>query len=82
MTSHWKVRENPSRLEGRLEFPDYRHTRGFLDEAAKLSQQTGFYPDMSFGRTYVNLSLYLDARARDFTEAQRRYARLVDDLVG
>ena len=41
----------------RFEFGDYAQTRCFLDEMAVLSKRLGFYPDMSFGKTYVNVTI-------------------------
>lgn len=57
---HWKEKSPPARLERRFEFAGYEQTRAFLDRAAALSKSTEVYPDMSFGRTYVNMTLYLD----------------------
>jgi pterin-4a-carbinolamine dehydratase len=57
MFENWTVRERPARLEGRFEFGDYAGTRDFLERAAALSEKAGLYPDVSFGRTYVNLTL-------------------------
>lgn len=57
---HWKEKASPARLERRFDFVDYEQTRAFLDRAAALSESTAVYPDVSFGRTYVNMTLYLD----------------------
>lgn len=57
---HWKEKASPARLERRFEFAGYEDTRAFLDRAAALSESTEVYPDLSFGRTYCNMTLYLD----------------------
>lgn len=57
---HWKEKASPARLERRFDFASYDETRAFLDRAADLSKSTEVYPDVSFGRTYVNMTLYLD----------------------
>ncbi len=49
--------EHPPTQNWRFEFGDYAHTRCFLDEMAVLSKRLEYYPDMSFGRTYVNVSV-------------------------
>src|SRR3569623_414274 len=60
-TKHeWKEKTSPARLERRFEFADYDATRAFLDMAAELSKATEVYPDVSFGRTYVNMTHYLN----------------------
>lgn len=67
----WTEVERPSSLHRRFEFAAYAETRAFLDRLAGLSKETGFYPDLSFGRTYVNVTVYgsgaaVDGEAREF----------------
>ena len=57
----WTEVERPSSLHRRFEFAAYAETRAFLDRLAGLSKETGLYPDLSFGRTYVNVTVYGDA---------------------
>ena len=58
MSQQWEERQRPARLEGRYEFDNYRALRDFLDSAAELSEREGFYPDMGFGRDYVNITIH------------------------
>ena len=68
----WTEVEKPSSLYRRFEFAAYPETRAFLNRLAGLSKETGFYPDLSFSRTYVNVTVYgsggaaVDAEARKF----------------
>jgi 4a-hydroxytetrahydrobiopterin dehydratase len=68
----WTEVEQPSSLYRRFEFAAYPETRAFLDRLAGLSKETGLYPDLSFTRTHVNVTVYgsggaaLDAEARKF----------------
>ena len=78
----WRRRKPPLRLERRLEFPDYEATQGFLDGAAAISEQTGIYPNLSFGRTYVNLTLFADETSGELTPELTDFAQRVDALVG
>ena len=57
MNEQWSERNRPPRLERRYEFPDYPSLRDFLDRAAELSEREGLYPDMGFGRDYVNVTM-------------------------
>jgi 4a-hydroxytetrahydrobiopterin dehydratase len=63
---------SPPKLYRRFEFAAYPEARAFLDRLADLSKETGLYPDLSFGRTYVNVTVYgsgeagVDAEAREF----------------
>ena len=81
-TKHeWKEKTSPARLERRFEFADYDATRAFLDMAAELSKATDVYPDVSFGRTYVNMTLYLNQDAGADAEAAAEYVRRLDSLT-
>jgi len=68
----WTEVEQPSSLYRRFEFSAYPGARAFLDRLAGLSKETGLYPDLSFSRTYVNVTVYgaggaaVDADAREF----------------
>lgn len=60
MDQPWTPRPKPDkaeRLERRIEFADYATTRDFLERLNNLSEETSRFPDISFGRTYVNLTV-------------------------
>ncbi len=81
MSETWQVRKRPARLEGRVEFADYNATRDFLDRLAELSEREQSYPNLSFGRTYVNITLDSPEDEDEVSEATWRIARLIDELV-
>ena len=81
MSGQWQERNRPNRLERRYEFPDYATLRDFLDRAADLSEKEGFYPDMGFGRDYVNVTIHADDRDTPLSEAQLRFAQQLDALL-
>lgn len=80
MKQEWLVRTRPASIERRFEFDDYEATRTFLSRAAELSEREGYYPNMSFGRTYVNVSLQPATDADDVTPELHRFAELLDAL--
>lgn len=67
-------------LSWRYEFASYDETRRFLDQLADLSKRENFYPNMNFGKTYVNISIdaegqtALGAREDAFVEEMKAYA--------
>lgn len=77
----WHRRERPLRLERRVEFPDYEGLRDFLDRAAELSEETGLYPNLSFGRTYANLTLFADESSGELSDAAESFAERIDALL-
>lgn len=63
MQQPWTPRPKPEkaeRLERRIEFSNYATTRDFLERLNNLSEQLQRFPDISFGRTYVNLTVRPD----------------------
>ncbi|MBL1260017.1 MAG: 4a-hydroxytetrahydrobiopterin dehydratase [Thiotrichaceae bacterium] len=81
MSEHWKVRKRPVRLERRFEFESYDDTRDFLDLAAELAEKEDYYPDMSFGRTHVSITLKSEEEESEVNENIKRYAAMLDDLA-
>ncbi|MTW22694.1 4a-hydroxytetrahydrobiopterin dehydratase [Allochromatium palmeri] len=78
----WQHRERPLRLERRLDFDDYAGTRDFLEAVAQVSKDTGVYPDISFGRTYVNITIHTEPPATDIDPERAAFAQQVDALLG
>ena len=85
MSENWVTRKRPARLEARFDFSNYEETRSFLDRAAEMYERESYFPDMSFGRTHVSITLQSQdetaAEAEEVSEEIWRYARLLDDLV-
>jgi pterin-4a-carbinolamine dehydratase len=80
MKKEWQERVRPVRLEKRYEFPDYETLRDFLDQAAELSERVDLYPDMGFGKDYVNITIHPEEGSEELGEEQRNFARMLDEL--
>ena len=80
MSNRWQERNRPIRLEGRYEFQDYSTLRDFLDKAAELFEQEDCYPDMGFGRDYVNVTIHAPEDEESVTDQQRQFALQLDAL--
>jgi pterin-4a-carbinolamine dehydratase len=80
MTHQWQERDRPPRLERRYEFSDYGRLRDFLDRAAEISEREGLYPDMGFGRDYVNMTIHSDENSGALEPLQHRLAEALDRL--
>ena len=71
---------NKPTLNWRFEFATYGATRDFLDLLADLSKREDYYPNINFGKTYVNVSMdaegqaSLGARADAFIEEMKALA--------
>ena len=80
MTNDWKERKRPNRLENQYQFEDYETLRDFLDLAAELSEKEEYYPDMGFGRDYVNVTIHAPEDGDAVTDEQRQFAANLDTL--
>jgi len=81
MKKEWQERVRPVRLERRYEFPDYETLRDFLDRAAEASEREDLYPDMGFGKDYVNITIHPAEGSEELDEEQRKFARMLDELA-
>ena len=79
----WNERSRPLRLERRFEFSTYELTRDFLDRLGELSEKRKRFPDVSFGKTYVNLTLQPESEEKDapLSEDDMTFALEIDDLI-
>ncbi len=68
-------KERVATFNQRFDFDSYGVTRLFLDQMADLSKREGYYPDVSFGKTYVNISIDGESQA-DLSE--RKSSFIVD----
>lgn len=55
--------ERQPTLNWRFEFGSYAETRRFLDQLADLSKRDNYYPNVSFGKTYVNVRIDAEGQA-------------------
>ena len=78
----WKERKRPPRLERRYEFEDYDALRDFLDAAADASEACGYYPDMAFGRSHLNVTIHADEGAETLSNIQREFAETLEAIGG
>ena len=81
MSDSWQERSRPVRLEKRFRFPDYDALRDFLDRAADLSERVDYYPDMGFGRDYLNVTIHADDGDTELSEDRQRLSRQLDELL-
>ena len=81
MEQPWTQRPRPDRLERRIEFSDYEATRVFLERLNTLSEQQSRFPDISFGRTYVNITLRSEEEDGAIGEVDQAFAVTIDGLL-
>ena len=79
----WKAKKRPVCLEKRFEFKTYSETRDFLDCLGSLSEKVNRFPDISFGKTYVNITLRPEDQGNDaaMTSEDSAFAKEIDRLI-
>ena len=82
MGDQWKERKRPPRLERQYKFDSYDDLRDFLDSAAELSEKEDYFPDMGFGRDYVNITIYVDEGEEELSPMHHQFAKQLDELNG
>jgi len=80
MSEQWQERNKPARLEQRYVFQDYSTLRDFLERAAGLSEHEDLFPDMGFGKDYVNITIYADENNEKLDDNHHRFAKELDKL--
>ena len=56
----WLRQDLPPMLSRRFEFSNYAETRRFLDGVAKVAEEAKLFPNLSFGKTYVSVTIDAD----------------------
>ena len=84
MDQPWTPRPKPEqadRLERRIEFDDYQATRAFLESLNALSEAQQRFPDLSFGRTYVNITVRPEDDGAAVGPDEQAFAAAIDALL-
>ena len=58
----WNKRESPLRIEKRFEFEEYSRISKFMGKIEKLCKEKNIYPNISFGKNFVSLSIFLNTQ--------------------
>ncbi len=79
----WEQRNRPIRLERRFEFDSYQKTRDFLDRLGSHTEAANRFPDISFGKTYVNITVrpINDDESTKLTDDDYRFASEIEGLI-
>ena len=55
----WNERESPLRIEKRFEFEKYSKISKFMGKIEKLCKEKDIYPNISFGKNFVSITIFL-----------------------
>ena len=72
----WNERESPLRIEKRFEFEQYSKIRKFMEKIEKLCKEKNIYPNISFGKNFVSLSIFLDNKEK--SDKEKDFSKEID----
>ena len=72
----WNERESPLRIEKRFEFEQYSKISRFMEKIEKLCKEKDIYPNISFGKNFVSLSIFLDNKK--ISEREENFSKDID----
>lgn len=79
MNSAWKIQKRIQLISRRYDFSDYDDMRNFLDKLEELSEKEAYYPDLTFSRTHVNVSI--KARGDELAQVDFDFSITIDGLA-
>tara|TARA_B100000900_G_scaffold347192_1_gene312277 strand:+ start:197 stop:436 length:240 start_codon:yes stop_codon:yes gene_type:complete len=72
----WNERESPLRIEKRFEFEQYSKISKFMGKIDKLSKESDIYPNISFGKNFVSLSIFLENT--EISDKEKDFSKNID----
>ena len=72
----WNERESPLRIEKRFEFEQYSKISKFMEKIEKLCKEKDIYPNISFGKNFVSLSIFSDNK--EISEEEKEFSKDID----
>ena len=74
----WNERESPLRIEKRFEFEQYSKISKFMEKIEKLCKEQDIYPNISFGKNFVSLSIFLNNQ--EISEKEKDFSKNIDQF--
>ena len=76
--SMWKQRESPLRLEKRFEFKEYSRISKFMQEVDELCKEKNIYPNISFGKNFVSITIFLGSER--LSKVEKDFSNQIDSF--
>jgi len=72
----WNKRESPLRIEKKFEFEKYSEISKFMGKIEKLCKEKDIYPNISFGKNFVSISIFLDSK--EISSKEKDFSKDID----
>ena len=79
----WRQKKRPECLEKRFEFESYEKNRDFLDALGDYCEKVNRFPDISFGKTYANITIRPSEtnEIEEISKVDHEFATQIDLLI-
>ena len=74
----WNERESPLRIEKRFEFEQYSKISKFMEKIEKLCKEKDIYPNISFGKNFVSISIFLENKK--ISDKEKYFSKDIDNF--
>ena len=74
----WNQRESPLRVEKRFEFEEYSRISKFMKMVDELSKDKNIYPNISFGKSFVSITIFTDSEK--LTKIENDFSNQIDSF--
>tara|TARA_B100000925_G_C21701394_1_gene342494 strand:- start:338 stop:577 length:240 start_codon:yes stop_codon:yes gene_type:complete len=64
----WNQKESPLRIEKRFEFENFQYISKFMALVDELCKAKNIYPNISFGKTFVSITIFIEEGKSDSLE--------------
>ena len=72
----WNQRESPLRVEQRFEFEEYSKISKFMKKINQLCKEKNMYPNISFGKNFVSVTIFLDSK--EMSPSEKDFSNQID----
>ena len=72
----WNERKSPLRIEKRFEFEQYSKISKFMEKIELLCKERDIYPNISFGKNFVSLSIFLNNKK--ISDKEKDFSKDID----
>jgi len=74
----WNQRESPLRVEKRFEFEKYLSISKFLKKIDDLCKEKNIYPNISFGKNFVSVTIFLGSEK--ISSCEKDFSNQIDNF--
>ena len=74
----WNQRESPLRVEKRFEFEEYSRISKFMKLVDELCKEKKIYPNISFGKNFVSITIFLGAEK--LSKIEKDFSNQIDSF--